>query len=215
MSCPPDRRLSPAELLRLWVKYTARIPTRFALGTAQHESNLCPSSVTKGDQKDGSSSDGLYQLSFSPNAEGTLRALYPLANLLDAEDNTKLFVAVCERRLDDILKWSGRTLENATPDVWAYLGMAHNMGPGATKKTIEQYGLNWAAYKARNPALAFVAKAYGDDVITGGRLWTPGLDAILPDYDNPPDLRKEVAGRSLVGSILLFLGAVLIIDALS
>jgi hypothetical protein len=55
-------------------------------------------------------------------------------------------------------------------DTWAFLAIAHNEGLGAAEKTIMAHGLNWSAWKKRNPRLAAMA-AYGDDCITGGDRW--------------------------------------------
>jgi hypothetical protein len=55
-------------------------------------------------------------------------------------------------------------------DVWAYLALAHNQGLGAALKTIRTYGLDWDAYKKRNPTMTGIIE-YGDDCISGGPAW--------------------------------------------
>lgn len=159
-------RLTADEVVALWVKYSPNIPAAFALGSATHESDLDPSVVSRGDQSDGSDSIGLYQIS---KAEA-IAALRPLADLLDAEDNTAVFASIMETKLAAIRAYCDvNGIQTGEPDLWAYLAMSHNMGIGSVRKTLATYGMDWPGYKLRNPGLAFVAKGYGDDAITGGR----------------------------------------------
>ncbi len=162
--------VAPADLVAAWRRYTQRIPAKYALGTAQHESSFTLNEVDT--EKSGYVSKGVYQLSESEAAE----AEFSHANLLELEDATRVFCVLCERRLQRIIKTARLAEENLPVDVWAYLALAHNQGLSAALKTIELHGLNWAAYKQRNPQLAGMGR-YGDDVISGGSHWTKELDS--------------------------------------
>lgn len=165
--------VAPADIVAAWRRYTQRIPAKFALGTAQHESSFTLNEVDT--EESGYVSKGIYQLSDREAAEVEL----PHANLLELEDATKVFYILCERRLRRIIKAARLAQENLPVDVWAYLALSHNQGVSAALKTIELYGLNWDAYKRRNPQLAGMGR-YGDDVISGGPHWTKELDRALP-----------------------------------
>lgn len=164
-------RTSPAEVVAAWLRYTQRIPAEFALGTAQHESNFTLNEVDT--EESGFTSKGVFQLS----EEEANDVDFPEADLLDLEDATKVFCLLCERRLQRIIQVANLHAENLPADVWAYLALAHNQGLDAALKSIERYGLNWTAYKQRNPQFKGMA-AYGDDVISGGSNSVAALDGV-------------------------------------
>lgn len=60
--------------------------------------------------------------------------------------------------------WKGGTMR-------AYLAIAHNHGVGFTRKTLAANGMDWDAYKRRNPQDKIVSHRYGEDCITGGPMW--------------------------------------------
>jgi hypothetical protein len=120
-------------------------------------------------------SKGLYQLADCEAEEvGCDRA-----NLLDLEDATIVFTVLCEKRLKVLADALNLSLTALPRDIWAYLAIAHNQGLQAALKTLRLHGLDWAAYKTRNPSLSGIA-AYGDDVVSGGEKWTAALDATQP-----------------------------------
>jgi hypothetical protein len=189
-------QLSPSEVVTLWKKYSTDIPARFALGSAYHESHYNPGENDIGDQPNqaDSTSYGLYQLNRTEQA-----AALVFGDLNDADTNTKVFAAVQATRLAAIRAASGG--DDHGDDVWAYLGMSHNMGLGSTLKTIAQHGLDWQAYKDRNPDLKFVTGGYGDDCISGGPDWSNDFDSI-----NSPS-GGAGAGTDLILKYLLLAGA--------
>lgn len=162
--------VAPADIVAAWRRYAQRIPAKFALGTAQHESNFTLNEIDT--EMSDYVSKGVYQLSDGEAAE----AGFQHANLLELEDATRVFCILCERRLKRIINVARLAEESLPVDVWAYLALAHNQGLSAALKTIELHGLNWAAYKLRNPQLAGMGR-YGDDVISGGSHWTKELDS--------------------------------------
>ena len=62
-------------------------------------------------------------------------------------------------------RWVGGTMR-------AYLAIAHNKGMGFARLTIQRYGMDWTAYKERNPHDSIVDHGYGEDCVTGGPQWT-------------------------------------------
>lgn len=162
--------VAPADIVVAWRRYTRRIPAKYGLGTAQHESSFTLNEVDT--EESGGVSKGVYQLSEGEAAD----AGFPQANLLGLEDATAVFCILCESRLDSIIKAARLDEKNLPMDVWAYLALAHNQGLYAAVKSIQRYGLNWATYKQRNPQLAGMGR-YGDDVISGGSHWTEELDS--------------------------------------
>lgn len=192
---PPDGhpiKVSPSDIVDAWRQVSSRIPARFAVGTAKHETDYTLNETDAGDQSDGTDSIGLFQIS---RAEA-LSAGHPLADLTSLSDACTVFAVLMHRNLDKILSLSGESPLN--PDVWAYLAMSHNMGMGAVEKTIKQYGLDWGAYKARNPAVPLVAHGYGDDVVSGGPDWDPAWDE-LP----PPDASVDATDPAKIGLALV------------
>ena len=170
-------RSSAAEIVAAWRRHTGRIPAQFALGTAQHESNFTLNEVDT--EESGFVSKGIFQLSDEEAAE----AGRPKANLLALEDATEVFSVLCERRLQRLIEAADLNEDNLPADVWAYLALAHNQGLAAAHKTIRAHGLDWAAYKRRNPQLAGMGR-YGDDVISGGARWAEATRDV-PSVDAP------------------------------
>lgn len=163
-------RVAPADIVAAWRRHAKRVPAKYALGTAQHESSFTLNEVDT--EESGDVSKGVYQLSEGEAAD----AEFPEADLLGLEEATTVFCILCERRLDSIIKAARLEEKNLPMDVWAYLALAHNQGLHAAVKSIQMYGLNWPAYKQRNPQLAGMGR-YGDDVISGGSRWTEELDS--------------------------------------
>jgi hypothetical protein len=159
-------KLTPQQVVDLWRQYTTDIPWQYALGSAQHESDLepGPGADTSGDQPklSDSTSYGLYQMSTFEQGLAVV-----IGDIHDPDVNTKIFYLTMSKKLGAIRAAAG--FDDHGSDVWAYLGMAHNMGLGSALKTIAQHGLDWQAYKDRNPDLPFVSKGYGDDCISGGK----------------------------------------------
>jgi hypothetical protein len=163
--------VAAADVVAAWRRHSTLVPASYALGTAQHETDF---TLNERDvEESGYVSLGLYQV----GAEEMAQVGMPLAthDPFDLEIITLVMVDLAEVRLRRIADaaWRGgwATLVSnpgsVNPDVWAYLALAHNQGLGACLKTIAAHGLDWAAYKARNPQLEDMA-AYGDDCVSGG-----------------------------------------------
>jgi hypothetical protein len=163
----------PRDVVDMWRAYTDLIPAQHALGTAQHESGFTLNEVDT--EVSGYVSKGIYQLS-----DGEAQAVgFDRANLLELEDATIVFSALCEKRLKALVVALNLDLADLPRDIWAYLAIAHNQGLQAALKTTRLHGLDWAAYKQRNPQLRGIA-VYGDDVISGGARWSADLELPPP-----------------------------------
>lgn len=169
---PDGRRVtvSPREVVDAWRAATTRIPAQFALGTAQHESDFTINEVDT--EPSGFVSKGIFQLS----DEEARRTGHSGDELLTLAGSVAVFAKICEQYLDQIVQWADLGEGALPPDVWPYIFIAHNQGGGACRKTIAEYGLDWAAYKERNHAKHPEWSRYGDDVISGGSKWTAELE---------------------------------------
>lgn len=150
---------TPKEVIRIAGLLPTSLSMRFLVGSAQHESNFAINEVDT--EVSGFQTFGIFQLSKDEAKEmGS-----PNADLLDLYTSTRIFCRLMEKRLTSITKASNLTSKE---DYWAYLAIAHNQGLGACLKTIKNHGLDWEAYKKRNPKIRIVSSGYGDDCITGG-----------------------------------------------
>jgi hypothetical protein len=181
--------IAPQEVVRLWCLHTGVDP-RYALGTAQHETDLTVNE--KDTEVTGFISMGLYQIS----KEEMIHVGMADADPYDAEENTIVFAKLTEERHHYIM---GAVRSYNADDMRAYLFIAHNQGLAACLKTIKAHGMDWASYKDRNITEATqkvtdakssgdrqaVAEAeaklewwrgvvsYGNDCVSGGKLWNP------------------------------------------
>ena len=144
---PPDGSrilASPREIVNAWRAATTRIPAKFALGTAQHESNFTINEV------DTEESDvvtiGIYQLS----AEEAAQSDNPNADLTTLADSTSVFATLCERRVDQIITWAALAASLLPSDVWAYLYIAHNQGAAACRRAEREIASHHPALAVQN-----------------------------------------------------------------
>lgn len=156
---PDDKRVqvSADDVRAAWAKYTTRIPVQFAVGTAEHESTFTINEVDT--EPSGFVSKGIFQLS----DDEARSAGMPDADLLSLDDSARVFARISEKRLDALISAAKLDPAALPADVWAYLALAHNQGLGAALKTVKAYGLDWSAYKQRNPDLVASIGRYGDD----------------------------------------------------
>jgi len=169
----PDgiRRLAIAsDIISTWRAATTVIPAQFALGTAQHEASFTVNE--KDTEPSGYISMGIFQL----GQEEIDHVKVPGADVYTLAGSVALYVPLALERLHKLLVISFLDATCPPADIWFYLAMAHNMGLGAALKSIKEHGLNAAAWTARNPQLAQAA-VYFNDCITGGKHWTPELNA--------------------------------------
>lgn len=130
--------LTPQTVKKFAEAFTDKIPGLYFVGTARKESGFAANEIDT--EESGYVSKGLCQIS---DEEATSVGMKNV-NLLDPIINIRVMVKLAERNLEklgNIIKF---------PDVWAYLGLAHNEGLKAAQKTIKNYGMNWPAYKKRN-----------------------------------------------------------------
>ena len=154
--------VEPKEVIRVASLLPSSISMRFLIGSAQHETNFALNEVDT--EETGFQTFGLFQLSKDEAKEmGN-----PNADLLDLYTSVRIFCRLMEKRLESIIK-AANLIAPYPNDIWAYLALCHNQGKAACLKTIKNYGLNWEAYKNRNPKLRIVSSRYGDDCITGGK----------------------------------------------
>lgn len=167
-----------------------RIPARYFMGTAQHETNFATNEIDTEDS--GYVSKGIFQLSDGE----AVQVGSPTANLYDLDDAMRVLAKLQEGRLDQILRLAPTAAE---PDLMAYLSIAHNQGLGLTDAeitpatsahdrfkgalgTIRAHGCNWSAYTARNldEAMAAVKAATDANSLVAAReklAWWRGVVA--------------------------------------
>jgi hypothetical protein len=135
------------------------VPETYFMGTAQHESNYATNE--RDTEETGFQSWGIYQVSVEEAHDVGMAG----ADLLDLKQATQVMVRLAEARRH-ALRAAARIGGPDPPDVCAYLAIAHNQGLHAALVSIQHYGLDWQAYRRRNPAARIVV--YGDDCIPRG-----------------------------------------------
>lgn len=162
------------------------IEPRYFVATCFHEagcSNEWDTEIASPSCTDGFVSVGAYQI----GKEEAARYSYQLSDMLDFAKATDCMIRLAHDNLSYIQHYVSQ-FPNANTNLdytdehgvfWkdgalrAYLAICHNKGAGYTRKTIAAYGLNWPAYKQRNPQDNIVAHGYGEDCVTGGPFY-PG-----------------------------------------
>jgi hypothetical protein len=206
-------RISAEEVATEWVKWTARIPARVAVAMASHETNLTLNERDTEQHDDSSTvvTEGIFQLQRSE----AVRALLPTADLMTLADSCQILAYLLEGYLDSIISVANDAYANGLgkapldgdgnpiDDVWAFVAVTHNAGPGSatagvgsrgTLPGIAHLGLSWpSAWTQAHPSLTRQV-AYGSDAITGGPDWSAALDAIQA----APGASPGFGGRALV-----------------
>lgn len=173
----------------LWMAYSSRIPVGFAQGIQSRESgtltdgSLCSNEHDTDLQDDGTTREtyGLFQMG---KKEASLALVLPTADsLIDPENNVKCAAVTFEAHLDSIL--SEANLDDPTDDVWCYLAWAHNNGIGAVLKSIDTYGLDWAALQARQQNAYMTGKLipYANAVLSATQANMTMGDGSANNYD--------------------------------
>lgn len=164
----------------------ANIDLRYYVGTCFHESgctNEWDTEVATASCVEGFVSVGAFQI----GDEEARRFGFVLADMLDLDKAAACMVHLAEYNRTQVRLAAKLTGDAPDPDytdpagrLWkggamrAYLAIAHNHGCGYARRTIGNYGLDWAAYKRRNPTDNIVIHAYGEDCVTGGAHWPAG-----------------------------------------
>lgn len=159
------------------------IDPRYFVGTCFHESgctNEWDIEIATASSPNGFQSVGAYQI----GDEEAQRYGFMLTDMLDFDKATECMVRLARDNMMGLIAApsthaSTHDYTDAKGTFWkdgglrAYMAIAHNHGMGYARETIKDYGLNWAAYKARNPQDNIVSHSYGEDCVTGGS-WYPG-----------------------------------------
>lgn len=172
----------------------ANIDPRYYVGTCFHEAGCSNEWDTeKATQSDPSGfvSVGAYQI----GDEEARRFGFKLEDMLDFEKATECMVHLAEANLASLHYFINQLKCNVVADytdpsgtVWkdgairAYLAIGHNKGMGMIRNTLANYGLNWPAYRSRNPTDDIVAHGYGEDVITGGPFYPGNASPVVPGH---------------------------------
>jgi hypothetical protein len=176
------------------------IDPRYFVGTCFHEAgctNEWDTEIATSSSPEGFVSVGAYQI----GEEEAKRFGYQLIDMLDLGKATDCMIRLASANRRAIKKaMSAVARINIIDDTdlngkfWpegglrAYLAITHNHGVGYMRKTIQTYGLDWAAYKRRNPTDNIVAHGYGEDCINGGSQWParPGVWVAGGSWAVPP-----------------------------
>lgn len=166
------------------------IDTRYFVGTGYHETNYCinewDTEIATANSPQGFKSVGLYQI----GEEEAKRFNYSLQDMLDYHKASACMFQLATSNLQVIFdivthsvaaaKANNKDYIDTNGKLWvdgglrAYMAIMHNHGYGYVKTTIQNYGLDWARYKQRNPHDNIVAHGYGEDCVTGGTTWPAG-----------------------------------------
>lgn len=173
-----------SEVVRIQNKLNMKnVDPRYYVGTCFHEAgclNEWDTEIATVRAPTGFVTVGLFQIS----KEEAERFQFRLEDMLDITKATTVFVRLTESNRAAIRSAAGIPDRMPDPDytdpngvTWkggamrAYLAICHNKGIGFTRTTIKTYGLDWPAYKKRNPTDRIVSNNYGEDCVTGGPYW--------------------------------------------
>lgn len=158
----------PVQIVQELRHISTVIDEQYFVGTAQHESNFATNERdTEPPGPDGTRfvSMGIYQLS----ADELKEVGRPSADPYNLADATWIMVHLAEMRRAAIRAVLHLDLDAPDPPgMNSYLAVAHNQGLRAAQTTLRAHGLDWPAYKSRNPTLRIVSSHYGDDVLPRG-----------------------------------------------
>jgi peptidoglycan hydrolase-like protein with peptidoglycan-binding domain len=165
----------------------SNIDPRYFVGTCFHEagcSNEWDTEVASPSCPPGFQSVGAYQI----GDEEARRYGYALADMLDFDKATECMIKLAEANRSQLRLFAKLPPSAPDPDygAWpggtmrAYLAIAHNHGTGYARITIAKYGMDWAAYKARNTTDNIVTHGYGEDCVTGGAYYPTAPPAPQP-----------------------------------
>ncbi len=168
------------------------IDPRYYVATCFHEagcSNEWDTEIATQRSPNGFFSVGAYQI----GREEAERFQFRLEDMLDLTKATAVMIRLAESNRAAIRSAAGIPDRAPDPDytdpngvrwqggaVRAYLAIAHNQGVGAVRQTIKTYGLDWPAYKKRNPTSNIVTHNYGEDCVTGGPFWPSSTEGAHP-----------------------------------
>lgn len=183
-------------LARAWYAVEREIPVATAIGFGWHETNFVTNIHTV--EPNGHTTGGIFEIDLTSgppyiNKGDNINVGAPWLNWWDLDDSCAIFAARLHQYKFRIIRAAqaynaanglAALDETALPsDFYSYLGIAHNLGIGTALTSINKYGMNWAAFKARpeNASLNIVQMrsngCYGDDVASGGQYYTEDMAA--------------------------------------
>lgn len=145
------QRLSEDDMVAVARRAAFGVPVGFVVGVAKRESNWTTNQIDTDYDADGNPRDAkTYGLCMITRAEA-LGALSLTAldtdGLLDPDTNVQVLCSLMAKyriMLEEVAQ-DGFKEE----DMWCYLAWAHNAGVGQPLGSIQKYGLDWEALKAR------------------------------------------------------------------
>lgn len=156
------------------------VSAEYYIGTCFHEAgctNEWDTEVAKHDEPTGFVSVGAFQI----GEEEAHHFGFTLIDMLDLEKATVVMKKLAEDHRD-ALRWKLKLGADAMDPLYvdpsgmhwpggqmrAYLAVAHNTGLATAMRSVDAWGMDWNAFKLRNPKMLVVSHGYGDDCITGG-----------------------------------------------
>jgi hypothetical protein len=188
-----------SDLIQYWKAVSSRIPAGYALGVAARESgkagDLYVTNEHDSDTQDSGDvyeSYGIFQMGRTEAAKALVSPT--AASIIDPQNNCLIAAVNFESNLDKILDAAG--LDAPNDDVWCYLAWAHNAGVGQPVKSIQTYGLDWAALKARpqNDYMTNKMIPYAEYVLSETRR--------IPEIGTGEDNHHALS----IGSLAVFIG---------
>ncbi len=175
----PKQTASRAEVVAAWEAVTGIVPSSYALGTAEHESNFAINELDT--EESGFQSKGIFQIS---DEEAAGEDPYTL------EGSCSAFARISETRYSALLAAGA-----AYPDILGFLAIAHNRGLSVAVRCVTDNGGSWDTFKQNDKyplnwhgGLKQVLKTirYGEDCMSGGSV-----------------INKIGGGNNLVGWLLI------------
>lgn len=184
------------------------VPSSYFVGTGKHETAFAVNEVDT--EVSGFRSYGIFQVSDEELAASSYSDA-DVCNAYALPSACEMFVQLAETRAHRLAGYVNKLVSNAPRDLWAYLALYHNQGWGAVQKTLDAYGMDWGAYKARNPGASI--NSYGDDCMPSDD--TPSAPPESPPVDSGPsdgndgsDSGGAVGAAGVVGMGILLAGLV-------
>jgi hypothetical protein len=175
------------------------VPLGYYHATVEHESGY--SWNVRRTEDSGFQSWGLFQVGSSGFAEAGLTGIDPLLPVVNAQ--AAVYITERDRaRLRQLIGLAPGAPDHR--DMGAYLSIAYNQGLGAALETVGQYGMDWAAYKARN--CATVKPGFN-----GPAICERGDDCLYDPLTGAPLVSSKFGAGVAVASVLLLGVGVLLV----
>lgn len=201
-------RLTPTQLLDLYESLGSKpgVPATAIIAIARRESGYNADAVTVADQKDGTASVGLFQISHVELKDVTGSSADYITRLKDPRLNMEVYLTKQAQRASALAD-----LGVTGDDLTALTAIAHNMGLGRISGDVKKLGPTFAAWKEAYSATRSRQISYGEEAITGGPDWPRGEVEEATSESIDVTYAAEAAGDVVsdkAGSILLLLGGI-------